>query len=955
MMALPTPLFLAKANLSDPSPFCRHLMLLTESSAALRLLFECGLLKKDKTVVLVGSQFPRDANSELRMVRQINEIKRAMQSGHTVVLVNHEGIFPSLYDVLNMRYTTKRNADTGKVTRMLRLAVGNRSQWCAVGPGFKIVVIVETKDAYEKLDLPLLNRFEKQMLRAEDALETPEAKEMLRVLKLWIKQVETATRVKDPFIGIYSQTLASLVHCRRLQLERLERRGLDMEKDLDALKLDLIELMSPLARIRGANATIDINESAVTTIPATDGNVVVGEREEAKAAEGAEEGPPRVLVPALPSSEPQDSENFLETVQSCIADRTHLIVLTFSSSHDFEVLMKNAAGPVKSLLGDAEPIALGGVTSEREFVQALIRGKSQVRFVQCDPNSTPQETIEHARYLAVQELRNQNEIVCFIIHLPPGGRKKRTYNVDHQVGWKVKFIDDLLRPDFMSLVNASPLAWADNIEGNNTSNLLRVVRTKLSVALAMARPPLVSGAAVIGARERVQQIMRLLDNNAFTERVIDGAVRDVLGMMKNDEHVEMVARGEARAGTVADSLVLALETLIVRAFAMAIRWFDLNFNLALLTSDEEPIKELWILLCVPPSVDIIAANQIELSSGVITSTIRNSGRPGLPVVAEFPWSWRVYETLEQALTESAKVAAVSPDNFTDKERFLRGVAETVFTAKFLDSSAAYVARYIKDVCGFQAHRRAEISVEEQTRLVQSWLLRRDPGALASIPRAHLLLSTESWALFALLSIRCALAALEFPDGVLNFSIGFIELIADFLLQSSSLGNPLWNPVIQLLSPHMLDTFLELEGKGAKVKWMDVLFRQAYSEATMTDPHRVPTDLARTVTKPNFRNVAQATNRYLSLIAREVVARSWFDDASFMKTLLTEVAADFNVDRTVRLSVMEAVLRHPADAREGLNELILETAELFALALDLCEDIRTREDLFAPGKVIQVVE
>jgi hypothetical protein len=114
MTGLPSSLFLVKANLNDPSPFCRHLMLLTESSAASRLLFECNLVKRDTTVVLVGSQFPRDANSELRMVRQINEVKRAMQAGHTVVLVNHEGIFPALYDVLNMRYQTKRSVETGK-------------------------------------------------------------------------------------------------------------------------------------------------------------------------------------------------------------------------------------------------------------------------------------------------------------------------------------------------------------------------------------------------------------------------------------------------------------------------------------------------------------------------------------------------------------------------------------------------------------------------------------------------------------------------------------------------------------------------------------------------------------------------------------------------------------------------------------------------------------------------
>ena len=47
--------------------------------------------------------------------------------------------------------------------KLLRLAVGSRSSLCPVHPGFKLVMITEQEVAYHSLDLPLLNRFEKQV------------------------------------------------------------------------------------------------------------------------------------------------------------------------------------------------------------------------------------------------------------------------------------------------------------------------------------------------------------------------------------------------------------------------------------------------------------------------------------------------------------------------------------------------------------------------------------------------------------------------------------------------------------------------------------------------------------------------------------------------------------------------------------------------------------------------
>ena len=46
---------------------------------------------------------------------------------------------------------------------MLRLAIGSRSSLCPVVDGFRLIVVAEQDYAYRSLDLPLLNRFEKQV------------------------------------------------------------------------------------------------------------------------------------------------------------------------------------------------------------------------------------------------------------------------------------------------------------------------------------------------------------------------------------------------------------------------------------------------------------------------------------------------------------------------------------------------------------------------------------------------------------------------------------------------------------------------------------------------------------------------------------------------------------------------------------------------------------------------
>ena len=81
-------------NLNDRES--RHLMVLTKNSAAWSILKALSLVDPQNTTLLVGSQFPEDA-SELQLIQQLNAVKRAMATGDTLVLLNHDNMYARQY------------------------------------------------------------------------------------------------------------------------------------------------------------------------------------------------------------------------------------------------------------------------------------------------------------------------------------------------------------------------------------------------------------------------------------------------------------------------------------------------------------------------------------------------------------------------------------------------------------------------------------------------------------------------------------------------------------------------------------------------------------------------------------------------------------------------------------------------------------------------------------------
>ena len=83
----------------------RYLLLLTTDENALNLINNYILNELDDTniKIIFGSSFPNDQKYS-QICRKIHQIKLSMELGKTVVLLNLENLYESLYDVLNQFY-----------------------------------------------------------------------------------------------------------------------------------------------------------------------------------------------------------------------------------------------------------------------------------------------------------------------------------------------------------------------------------------------------------------------------------------------------------------------------------------------------------------------------------------------------------------------------------------------------------------------------------------------------------------------------------------------------------------------------------------------------------------------------------------------------------------------------------------------------------------------------------
>ncbi|KAK2820122.1 hypothetical protein Q5P01_023081 [Channa striata] len=204
----PSTLQMVKKNLDhDTNQESRYLLLLTTNNAALNILQQQVFSKGDYTApeIIFGSGFPKD-QEYAQICRNVNRVKTCMETGRTVILLNMQNLYESLYDALNQYYVYLSKQ------QYVDLGLGSHRVKCRVHTNFRLVVVEDQKKVYEHFPVPLINRLEKHRVDRSTDLE-PWQLRVLHKLKEWVKEfsgeVMEDFKVSDTFVGFHSDACGS--------------------------------------------------------------------------------------------------------------------------------------------------------------------------------------------------------------------------------------------------------------------------------------------------------------------------------------------------------------------------------------------------------------------------------------------------------------------------------------------------------------------------------------------------------------------------------------------------------------------------------------------------------------------------------------------------------------------------------------------------------------------------
>lgn len=666
---------LIEQNLKDRKS--RHLMLLTRNDSALPLIFGSDILNPLNTIVLVGSNY-KDDKTEFYLVNQINQIKMAMADGKTVVLLNHDNIYEALYDVLNQRYVQKTDSESDKVRKMLRLAIGSKSQLCNVHEDFKMIVIVDQNHATANLDTPLLNRFEKQMLCPQQLLEGEEMKAVVENVNTWATEIIEETKIKsfqDLFCGFYEGTIPSAVLTHtQFDNQMVIERG--VEQIASEVKRNLFHVALPIAVMHSSHLQkiqedyeIDYFETHSTLRTIVDNYILPDEND---------------LVGSLS------------------------IILTHSPVSHFD-----AEGEYKEF----SFLSLSGLTKESELEDRVKKffgdrtdQGSKILFVQCDPIHCEAKVINHARQICFQQFssfrnklqkemefgmsneekdrykRNLRHIV-FLVHLPPGIRQRtRHFSLDLYYPWKNFFIDDIRGDVDQKVLPYKPLLQNSVFDLINSGMLSLETLIESNFQRAMVS----YGMEFLVDLEHMRNLLRL----PKFRTLVKNFTMTVLETFKDPEpngmfkHVRMVCDGDAICGNLRQSLHFAIELIFAQALTNVFCILDRNRNISLLDSSEEATRLWFGLSSLHTILDTTNISRtVRLGGKSVTLEVNpapNTGRHGTLAV-KFPFSWGIIRVLNDPETREQIELVIKNNDQQDLQGVLNSISGSVFGDEVVDA------------------------------------------------------------------------------------------------------------------------------------------------------------------------------------------------------------------------------------------------------------------------------
>lgn len=488
---------------------CRYLLVLTKNYAALRILQQTFFSDQCQPEIIFGSSFPKD-QEYTQICRNINRVKICMETGQTIVLLNLQNLYESLYDALNQYYVTLGGQ------KYVDLGLGTHRVKCRVHKDFRLIVIEEKDIVYKQFPIPLINRLEKHYLDLNTLLKS-EQKDIVKNLEQWVQcftdvknkhSVAPSARRYSPadaFIGYHTDTCASVVMQVTEQLKGQEltdpRKGI-----LDESKLILLNCATPDAVVRLDCTSLSNVESEHLS---------------------------RVYF------EDQKHNSLAEFILSHIQQEGcsgafFTEVTTFS-----RLLTASETQQLQNVVQNIELLSLQQFDTEQSFLKKIKNylentTGDKILLIQTDFDEGFQKlnVIASAKYSSINEINkfkkegNGKIFVYFITKLPrmDGGTSYIGFNGGP---WKSIHIDDLRRPkDIVSDIKA--------LQGLTISQLFEEKAEKVDETEAMEVEDMYAG----GEDDEEEEKMELEENNGCkdvldTTALVRSCVQSAVGMLRD--------------------------------------------------------------------------------------------------------------------------------------------------------------------------------------------------------------------------------------------------------------------------------------------------------------------------------------------------------------------------------------------------------------------------------------
>ncbi|XP_022801884.1 E3 ubiquitin-protein ligase rnf213-alpha-like, partial [Stylophora pistillata] len=680
---------LGREDVADRTNFSenRYLLILTENYAALPIVQQLLLKRSEDAVVIFGSSFPND-QEYTQICRNINRIKVCMETGRTVILLNLESLYESLYDALNQYYVYFGGQ------KYVDLGLGTHRVKCRVHDDFKLIVIAEKDVVYNKFPIPLINRLEKHFLVTLTSL-TPEQGDVVQEMNLWACKFSEVSResgcnrdfsIGDAFVGFHDDTIPSIVMQVCNENKREENLSASdrtedtketklMSKVLRRCQMMLLEMATPDAIARLPYTALESEARSIW-------NVYFKEQQHSSLA--------AFMSHVLTLNDNHQGERRQEGLSIQVTTHSRLLsnkdLDEISNQTDFRrsnvVLMTLQQFQTEQQFR----------ASVRDFFKRLGGKCPCILVVQCDSGDENFNLIAGARHILLEERTNAPEIldlpsvqavhILLVIQLPRIAGGCHNF-VGFQGGkWMSAHIDELRPPGghtpSIEQLTDRPISELCGL-GSGVAMAVELLRNCVQAAACRIDSETESAER---STHRIELLLDLLPDDYQTQRDEESFAsvlvqRTYYLLMEKEAtaydaqiwlHSEALSgTGVQEWGTFRKALLQRMYSVVVPILAEIIAFADRDMNLDLVKSDNSWVSKLWLKILADPTFSELSYSEmISPATNSVRERVQviGSGAEGHKFCSRFPFSFLIKERVENMVKEASSTSALPGSSTT---------------------------------------------------------------------------------------------------------------------------------------------------------------------------------------------------------------------------------------------------------------------------------------------------